>query len=419
MSNARKLVPVNSSTLVLKRSEALPQASANDVVQASAAAGVAGASAAAPDVAGGERTGSSIATRLGAVVALCGVTSALAYGGYTVYTCARDSFAVPTILSPSSEVVAATTLKLGELHVERVRALAEIEGIDAELAGAEQALGRLRELKRTSSDALHWTSKMTSQKATVSAAELEALASQKRVIVDMLAEQQELTARAQKDVEAGIISRSEFARQQQALSQVQLALLDNTRATSRGQSALVESQLARQALAEQSAPQMPELVTRQEQMIRVDLEIVRIDAERRAKVAQREALVERVAQVDEMVQQIEERPLFQAVERDLELAFVPYTQLTGVAPGAEVYECTWGLFWCRAVGSVSQMVPGEVIQADPWGSQVRGEYVVLELTDHDAARAKTLRIRAWGRRAPTPPVTAPPGTLLETASESP
>jgi hypothetical protein len=215
-----------------------------------------------------------------------------------------------------------------------------------------------------------------------------------------------------------LITRSEYARQQQALSQVQLALLDNTRAMSRGQSAMAESQYARQALAEESAPQMPELVTRQEQMIRVDLEIVRIDAERRAKAAQRDALVERVAQVDEMVQQIEERPLFRALEQDLELAFVPYTQLTGVAPGAQVYTCVWGLFWCRAVGSVSQMVPGEVVQADPWGSQVRGEYVVLGLSDHDAARAKTLRIRTWGERLPVETAAPAPAGEPEAAGES-
>jgi hypothetical protein len=402
VSNARKLVPVNSPTVVLKRPEVLPRAGANDVVTA----GVIAASSHA-DVAGGARAASGLGTRLGAFVALCGVASALAYGAYTVYTCARDSFAVPTILSPSSEVVAQTTLKLGELHVERVRAVAEIEGIDADMAGAEQALTRLRELKRTSSDALHWTSRMTSQKASVSVAELEALESQKQVIGDMLAEQRDLTDKAQKDVEAGLISRSDFARQQQSLSQLQLALLDNTRAMSRGQSDLVESQLARQALTEQSAPQTPELVTRQEQMIRVDLEIVRIDAERRAKVAQRDALVERVAQVDEMVQTIEERPLFQAVERDLELAFVPYTQLSGVGAGADVYSCLWGLFWCRSVGTVSAMVPGEVVQADPWGSQVRGEYVVLDLNDHEAARAKTLRIRGWARRTPPAAPTAP------------
>ena len=123
---------------------------------------------------------------------------------------------------------------------------------------------------------------------------------------------------------------------------------------------------------------------------------MRIDSEKRAKTAQRDALVERVAQIDEMVQQIEERPLFQAMDKDLELAFVPYTQLSGVAPGAGVYSCVWGLVWCHSVGVVSDLVPGEVVQADPWGSSTRGEYAVLELADHDAARAKTLRIRSWG-----------------------
>lgn len=395
MSNARKLVPVNSPTLVLKRSEVFPQPTANDVLKASVVkAGQAGE---------GDVAAPGFGSRLAAFIALCGVGAALAYGGYTVYTCMRDSFAVPTILSPASPEVTATTLRLSELHVERVRAVAEIEGIDADLAGAEKALAQLGQLKRTSSDALHWTSKMTSQKATTSTAELEALHSQRRVIMDMLSEQQELTRKAQKDVEAGLISRSDFARQQQALSQVQLALLDNTRALSRGQSALAESQLAQRALSERSSPQMPELVTRQEQLIRVDLEIVRIEAEKRAKLAQRDALVERVAKVDEMVQQLEERPLFLAMDRELELAFVPYTQLEGVAPGATVYNCLWGLVWCKPVGTVSQMVPGEAIQADPWGSQVRGEYVVLNLNDHEAARAKTLRIRGWRRRAPLAP----------------
>jgi hypothetical protein len=70
---------------------------------------------------------------------------------------------------------------------------------------------------------------------------------------------------------------------------------------------------------------------------------------------------------------------------------------------------------------VSQMVPGEVVQADPWGSQVRGEYVVLDLTEHEAARAKTLRIRTWGRSAAVPPAVVSPAVAppaLETASES-
>jgi hypothetical protein len=351
-----------------------------------------------------ERTG--LGTRFGALLALCGVTAVLGYGGYTAYTCARDSFVVPTILSPTSEAVVATKLRLGELNVERVRAFAELESLEADLVGSDQALTRLQELKRTSGKAVHWTSKITSQRATDNVAELEALSNQRRLLEEMVAGQKSLTDKAKQDAQAGLISGAEYSRQEQALSQMQLALLDNNRALMRGRSATEENNLARLALSERNAAQTPELVNRQEQVIRVELEIVRLDSEKRAKIAQRDSLVERVAQIDEMVQQIEERPLFQAVEKDLELAFVPYTQLEGVAAGADVYSCVWGVVWCHPVGRVSALIPGEVVQSDPWGSSTRGEYAVLDLHDHDAARAKTLRVRSWTHRVPpaAPPV---------------
>jgi hypothetical protein len=346
-------------------------------------------------------------TRLGALATLGVLAVGLCYGAYSVYTAARDAFVVPTIMSPTSEAVVSTKLRLGELKVERVRAVGELEGVEADLAGADQALTRLLELKRTAGDARHWTSRVTSQRARQNEAELTALSDQKQVLANMFSAQQRQTARAQKDFEAGLISRTEFSRHEQQLNEMRLAMLDNGRATARGESALEETSLAQQALANTAAPQMPELVTRQEQLIRVDLEIVRLDAERRARTAERDALAERIAQIDEMVEQIEERPLFRAMDKDLELAFVPYTQLAGMVPGAEVYECVWGLLFCRSVGTVAERVAGEVVQPDPWGSSTRGEYVVLALRDHAAAHAKTLRIRSW---AVVPPA-APPSQV--------
>jgi len=81
------------------------------------------------------------------------------------------------------------------------------------------------------------------------------------------------------------------------------------------------------------------------------------------------------------------------VESRIEVAFVPYTQLDGAKEGNEVYDCVWGLFWCKPVGTMSELVPGEVILPDPWGNQARGQYAVLDLTDHSAAMSKTLRVR--------------------------
>ena len=416
MSTARKLVSVTATTLVLPRTTPVkPKGWVKSP-------GVDEPSSSPPKVevrADGPREVSSLpmldtakpesafSTRMSALCVLGAVVLGMGYGIYSVYTASRDAFVVPTILSPSSDAVVSTKLRLGELRVERVRAVGELEGVEADLAGAEQALAQLTELKRTTGGARHWTTRITSQKARESAAELSALSDQKQVLANMLASQRDLTNKARKDFEAGLITRAEYARQEQYLNEMRLQVLDNGRAQFRGESVQVETNLAQQALTRSDAPQMPELVNRQEQLIRVDLEVVRLDSEKRAKNAERDALVERIAQIDEMVEQIEERPFFQALDKDLELAFVPYTQLEGITAGAEVYDCLWGVVWCSSVGKVSERVPGEVVQADPWGSSTRGEYVVLDLTDHDAAHAKTLRIRSWkGSQKPDLKVTA-------------
>jgi len=356
-----------------------------------------------------------LSTRLGALAVLCGIVSGAAYGGYSIYACVRDAFVVPTILSPTSDVVVATKLKLGELRVERVRAVAEMESLDADLAGSEKALVRLRDLSHTTGDAVQYTSAVNSRKTLEGTAELTALNQQRELLNSMLKTQQETLTQAKKDLAVGLISQADVERAQQVVNQTQLALLDNSRDQARGQSALNEANLSQAALSRESAPKSPELMHRQEQIIHVDLEMTRMEAERRAKTSQRDALTERIAQIDEMVQEIEERPLFQAVDKDLELAFVPYTQLAGVTPGAEVYSCVWGLFWCQKVGFVAELVPGEVVQADPWGSSTRGEYAVLDLSDHEAARAKTLRIRSWSKSShgPTnaPPANGNPATV--------
>ena len=45
------------------------------------------------------------------------------------------------------------------------------------------------------------------------------------------------------------------------------------------------------------------------------------------------------------------------------------------------------------VGRVAEVLPGEVVTQDPWGTIARGQYAILELSDHDAAKEKVLRAR--------------------------
>jgi hypothetical protein len=354
---------------------------------------------------------STVRTRLFAAVTLLTLVAAFGAAAMTGYRALRDSFVAPAILSPDSDLVLSNKLKLSELQVERARAAAELEGIESDLTAAAQALARLQDLRKTAATTADWTTGAASRKASEGGADVKALASQKAMIVKMLNEQKTLTAKAKADSDAGVISLGDYAREAQAQRQLEIALIENERTALQSQASLHETVLARQALARRGAA-MPEMLTAEEQIIRIELEIMRLESEQRSKLAQKLAVTERLSKIDELDAQLKSRPIFQAVSRSLDVAFVPYTQLDGVAPGADVYDCVWGLFWCKPVGSVAELVPGEVILPDPWGNQARGQYAVLNLADHEAAKSKTLRIRPGSAHAASSAARVAPNTAL-------
>jgi hypothetical protein len=328
------------------------------------------------------------------LVMLSGVGAAIAYAGYTAYRAARDAYVAPAILSPDNDVVVASKMKLAELADDEARANAELADIDAIVAADRRGIERLQGLQQKLENSLHWTSQITSAKASAGAAALRSLSAQRVVMEGMLVNQRRLAEKAKADVDSGIISRSDYAREQQAVDQLQLGLLENQRAAQDGQESLREAQLAQTAVQRPAdAPLMPELMAREEQAIRVDLELVHLESEVSAKGAERTAVADRVAKLDELAADLKARPAFRAAEKSLDVAFVPYTQIEGVEGGADVYACFWSLFFCHQVGTVAELVPGEVVLPDPWGTPSRGQYAVLNLWSADAARRRTLRVR--------------------------
>lgn len=339
--------------------------------------------------------GPYVRARIFALTMLLLIAGALGYGGYSALRAFSDSFIAPMTLSPNSDVVLASKLKLDDLARERAQTAAELQGLDAELRANEKALRRLHELEGKYQAAADWVGKMNSHKARVGTAELSALSAQGQIAKDMLEEQRRLTRKAEDDLAAGLITRMDYAKEMQRLADLQRSMLETQRSQLQGQSSMYEVQLAQRALKDQSgAPIGPQVLQSQEQLARVDMDILRLESETRAKTALREAALQRFGEVDLLTQQLKARPLFRAIQRKLELAFVPYSQLEGVVRGAEVYSCAWGMFFCRSVGRVGEVLEGEVTQPDPWGTPARGQYAVLNLTDHEAARAKTLRVRA-------------------------
>lgn len=352
------------------------------------------APAAAPTEAARPRSG--LRTRLFSFVALALLAAALAGVLYNVYWALKDSFVAPAILTADSEIVLAHKLKLDELDVERARAVAELEGIDAALAAAREATEHLQGVLRSISGGFRAASELTARRASDGGAQLKSLRDQRSLLAAMRQDQARLAERASAEMESGVVSRSDAAREQQVLRQLDVALLENERAIVQATAAQHETGVTRRALAARSGAATFEVAAREEQRIRVELELMRVASEVRSRTAQRAALQLRVERIDEVVRQLASRPYVRAAQHKLDVAFVPYTQLDGVRAGANVYACVWGLALCRRVGAVTDVIPGEVVLPDPWGVQARGQYAVLALADPEAARQKVLRIRPAG-----------------------
>lgn len=337
---------------------------------------------------------SGFGTRLLALVALATFVSGVGYVAQQGYRAMTDSFVAPIILTPQNDMVLASKLKLSELAVEHAKAKSQADALEADVAACDEAVERLQGLRHSVSNALSFAKLVNARQASAGARELSALRKQKRMLAAMTAEQERLATEAQKNLRAGLVGKTDYAREVQALNQLQVMLLENDRTQIQSELSFHQVTLARDSLARQNgAAPMPEVLLREDQMVRIDLELMKLQSERRAKIAERKVVEEKLGKIDELEGQLKGRPIFRAVDHTVDAAFVPYTQIEGVGAGAEVYDCVWGLVHCRRVGTVAEVVPGEVVLPDPWGNQSRGQYAVLELSDHEAARSKTLRIR--------------------------
>jgi hypothetical protein len=138
---------------------------------------------------------------------------------------------------------------------------------------------------------------------------------------------------------------------------------------------------------------LPEITAGEERAATIELELIKLDATRRSLQTQRVMATESARHIDELFKQLRGRPVYRAAEAKTDVAFVPYPQLQGVESGSALVTCAWTLFRCRTVGRVAEVLPGEVTTQDPWGNVARGQYAILDLADHDAAKERVLRVR--------------------------
>ena len=79
-------------------------------------------------------------------------------------------------------------------------------------------------------------------------------------------------------------------------------------------------------------------------------------------------------------------PLARALEKRVDVVFVPYGSERQFAEGRKLFSCAFTIFFCRQAGTVGKSLPGETSAVHPFfGKPVRGSFVEMHLDNPDAA----------------------------------
>lgn len=138
------------------------------------------------------------------------------------------------------------------------------------------------------------------------------------------------------------------------------------------------------------APKTPEawLVHREVEKTKLDKENA---LGRQTPLQQRlESLALRVKDQEQLVHRLESSPYLMAVNKRVQLAFVPYSNRGNIKPeipgqqeGTKLYGCHWGLVWCKVVGKVVRTIDGEVQDIHPHDESVQRGFMVEIRVDKD------------------------------------
>jgi hypothetical protein len=345
---------------------------------------------------------SSSATRILSLLALATIALAFGYALRLAHHAFTDAWVAPLELSPDNEKIFDLRTRLSKEKADRARLDAELAGIDEEVRASDIAIERLKHLATRHQDALTWTTRAQGTEVADLHVEIANLESQQTLLASLEADEKRFLARSSTNRDTGMITDADYEREAAGVGQLQVSLRDSDLQLARARAALALASSRGQALWSASAarhagpsdgPVSPDVIKFYDDDVRIELEIVKLEAEKRSALARQSAGRAAADDTDRLLRELQSRPLYRATLSDTDLAFVPYEHLNRIVVGDDVFACTLSVFNCHATGTVSEVVPGEVITQDPWGELARGQYIVLSMRDRTALHERLLRVR--------------------------
>ena len=126
------------------------------------------------------------------------------------------------------------------------------------------------------------------------------------------------------------------------------------------------------------------LLTKQTLDARAARDVARKEFEVSSK--SRQTLLNSQTVLEKQIATLENSTLGRAIGSRVDVLFVPYGNEAKFQTDAALYSCRFTMVWCSKVGTIGQILPGEIASVHPFfGKPIRGFFVEANLTDKQAA----------------------------------
>ena len=311
------------------------------------------------------------------------VLALIAYMGSNVFYWFSSSWVEPTVISATDERVLQLSAQLAEQASTRDKLAADLADADRVIAMHEEFLDNARkalteELADRKAELARLTALDRSLASTRSEVRSNSRAysgfSRRRIAAEYTAH---LIDR--EEAVTGALQLSQIAQGNLGLAEKEVEL-DKQLSTLSRETESLASVLSQQPTSRHSY-----------EMLRILQDLKRSQVELAKARDNKKVLQRSLARYDKIVSSISDSPWLRAVERKDTIAFVPYDNLDHAKPGAPLYACAAGMFFCSRVGKVVAVLSGEMTVKHPLhNTMLRGQSVQVELTDPKAAERKVL-----------------------------
>jgi hypothetical protein len=316
---------------------------------------------------------------LGFVILTIIVVVLIGYLVTTAFFYMSDSWIVPMAISPTDEKVVSLQAQYAERQTTRDRTAAELD--QAERAIAVQQEFQLEFAKAIKSD-------LEGRKAALARMyELASVAASTRAQIkrsnSAYASQQQ--KRMAEEWRAGLIDRDAMINGKFQIAQISgsnLSLAER-QAEYETRAADLDAQ-TRSLEALLSSSETEDALSYDVLKIKQEYEASRLETQR--AIQNRDMLKSALEREDKLLDSLKKSSYLKAIADEAHVAFVPYGNLKHVKKGEPVYGCHLTMVFCGKVGTVVDVLPGEVQFKHPTRDKMlRGQMVELKLEDEEDA----------------------------------